>query len=130
VEQLKDHGNVDRGWLGVQIQSLTPEMAAGIGIPNAKGAIVASVIDDGPASRAGVRQGDVIVSLNGADVDDSRDLTQKVAGLRAGQKAEFSVLRDRQRQTISVTIAKRDEQRVASVNRSAIPNRGDGGGNR
>ena len=126
VDQLKDHGNVDRGWLGVQIQSLTPDMAASMGAANAKGAIIANVVDASPAAKAGFRQGDVVVSMNGADVDDSRDLTRKVAALRAGEKAEFAVLREGQRRAISATIAKRDDQQVASVARPATPNRGNG----
>ncbi len=97
VDQLREHGNVARGWLGVQIQSLTPDMAASLGVKSAKGAIVANVVDDSPASKAGFKQGDVVVSLNGADIDDNRDLTRKVAGLRVGEKAQFDILRDGQK---------------------------------
>ncbi|HMI97609.1 MAG TPA: Do family serine endopeptidase [Micropepsaceae bacterium] len=129
VDQLKDHGNVSRGWLGVQIQSLTPDMAASLGAGNAKGAIVASVVDDSPAAKAGFKQGDVVVSLNGTDIDDSRDLTRKVAGLRAGQKADFSILREGQKRQIAAVIAKRDDQQVASADRPATPNRADRGNN-
>ena len=125
VDQLKDHGNVARGWLGVQIQNLTPDMASSLGVSNAKGAIVASVVDESPAAKAGFRQGDVIVSLNGMDVDDNRDLTRKVAGLRAGEKADFSILREGQKRSISATIAKRDDAQLASADRPATPNRGD-----
>jgi serine protease Do len=130
VDQLKDHGNVARGWLGVQIQNLTPDMAASLGVGNAKGAIVAGVVDDSPAAKAGFKQGDVIVSLNGADIDDNRDLTRKVAGLRAGQRADFSVLREGQKRQIAAVIAKRDDQQLASADRPATPNRGDRGTNR
>jgi serine protease Do len=130
VDQLKDHGNVSRGWLGVQIQSLTPDMAASLGVRNAKGAIVADVIDDSPAAKAGFKQGDVIVSLNGADVDDNRDLTRKVANLRAGDRADFGVLRDGQKRDVLAVIAKRDEQQLASAEKPATPNRADRGGNR
>jgi serine protease Do len=128
VDQLKDHGNVSRGWLGVQIQSLTPDMAASLGAGNAKGAIVANVVDDSPAMKAGFKQGDVITSLNGADIDDNRDLTRKVAGLRAGEKAEFSVLREGQKRNISATIGPRPDQ-VASADKPAA-NRGDRATNR
>jgi len=130
VDQLKDHGNVARGWLGVQIQNLTPDMAASLGVGNAKGAIVAGVVDDSPAAKAGFKQGDVIVSLNGADIDDNRDLTRKVAGLRAGQRADFSVLREGQKRQIAAVIAKRDDQQLASADRPATPNRADRGANR
>jgi serine protease Do len=128
VDQLKDHGNVSRGWLGVQIQSLTPDMAASLGAGTAKGAIVANVVDDSPAMKAGFKQGDVITSLNGTDIDDNRDLTRKVAGLRAGEKADFSVLRDGQKHNISATIGPRPDQ-VASADKPAA-NRGDRAPNR
>jgi serine protease Do len=121
VDQLKDHGNVSRGWLGVQIQNLTPDMAASLGAGNAKGAIVASVVDDSPAAKAGFKQGDVILGLNGMEVDDNRDLTRKVAGLRAGQKADFSILREGQKRNVSATIGPRPDQ-MASADKPA-PNR-------
>jgi serine protease Do len=127
VEQLKDHGTVSRGWLGVQIQSLTPDMAASIGAKDVKGAIVASVVDNSPAAKAGFKQGDVILSLNGSEVDDNRDLTRKVAGLLAGQKAQFSVLRDGQKRDLTATIAKRDEQQLASAD---VPSERGGAGGR
>jgi serine protease Do len=126
VDQLKDHGNVSRGYLGVQIQSLTPDMAASLGAGNAKGAIVANVVDNSPAAKAGFKQGDVVVGLNGSDIDDSRDLTRKVAGLRAGERAEFSVLREGQKRNVTAVIAKKDDQ-VASADRPSTPNRGDRG---
>ena len=130
VDQLREHGNVARGWLGVQIQSLTPDMAASIGVKNAKGAIVASVVDDSPASKAGFRQGDIVLSLNGSDVDDNKDLTRKVAGLRVGEKAQFGILRDGQKYTLNATIAKRDEVQLASADRTVGPDRGDHAQNR
>jgi serine protease Do len=121
VDQLRDHGNVARGWLGVQIQSLTPDMAASLGAGDAKGAIVANVVDDSPAAKAGFQQGDVILALNGSEVDDQRDLTRKVGSLRAGERAEFSVLREGKKQNITALIAKRDEQQLASA--TPAPNR-------
>lgn len=124
VDQLREHGNVARGWLGVQIQSLTPDMAASLGVKSAKGAIVASVVDDSPASKAGFRQGDVVLSLNGSDVDDNKDLTRKVASLRVGDQAKFGILRDGKSYTLTALIAKRDEEQLASADRPA-PDRGN-----
>jgi serine protease Do len=86
-------------------------------------------VENSPASKAGFKQGDVITSLNGADVDDNRDLTRKVAGLRAGEKADFTVLREGQKRNVSAIIAKRDDQ-VASADKPSTPNRGDRAGNR
>jgi serine protease Do len=110
VAQIRDHGSVTRGWLGVQIQTLTPDMAASIGSSQAKGAIVASVVGNSPAEKAGMRQGDVIVALNGSDVQDSRDLTRRVAMLPAGSKADFTVMRGGSKEMLTATIAKRDQQ--------------------
>jgi serine protease Do len=123
VDQLKEHGSVARGYLGVQIQSLTPDMAASIGASDAKGAIIASVVDDSPAAKAGMRQGDVIVSLNGAGVSDSRELTRKVALLPAGSRADFTVMRDGHKQNITVTIGKRNEQTASADTGSRSGNR-------
>ncbi len=113
VTQLEAHGRVARGWLGVGIQPVTPEIAASIGISDPKGALVASVNRDSPAARAGIRQGDIIASVNGRDVADAHDLTRKVAALPAGKSAAFTILRDGQRKTIDVTIAAKPDTQVA-----------------
>jgi serine protease Do len=128
VDQLRDHGNVSRGWLGVQIQNLTPDLAASLGAATQKGAIVANVIENSPAEKAGFKQGDVILSLNGNEIDDNRDLTRKVASLLAGDRATFVVLRDGSRQNLTALIAKRDEAQLASA--QPTPNQGKGGGQR
>jgi len=128
VDQLRTNGNVSRGWLGVQIQNLTPDLAASLGAGSEKGAIVANVIEDSPAAKAGFRQGDVILTLNGAQIDDNRDLTRKVAALLAGDRAAFTVLRDGSRQNITALIAKRDEAQLASAAPPA--NQGKGAGPR
>jgi len=114
VAQLKSNGHVTRGWLGVQIQNLTPEMAASLGDKNMKGAIVAKVVPDSPAQKAGFRQGDIVVAVNGSAVNDSRDLTRRVATLRAGHKAAFTVVRDGRKKTLTADIAIRKDQQVAS----------------
>jgi serine protease Do len=115
VGQLLAHGHVSRGWLGVEIQSLTPEMAATLGIAEPKGAIVANVVPGGPADKAGVHQGDVIVAINGQPVQDSHDLTLKVAGLPAGKPAPFTLDRNGHQETVSVVIGQRKEEQVASI---------------
>ena len=115
VAQLQAHGHVARGWLGVQIQSVTPEVAASLGIADPKGAIVASVIPDSPAAKAGLRQGDVIVAVNGKAVEDSQSLTRRVAGIPAGTKAAFTVVREGSARTIQVAIGQRKDEQVASA---------------
>jgi len=128
VDQLRATGAVSRGWLGVQIQNLTPDLAASLGVGNEKGAIVANVIENSPAEKAGFKQGDVVLSLNGAAIDDNRDLTRKVASLLAGDRASFVVLREGMRQNLTALIAKRDEAQLASAQPSN--NQGKGGGPR
>ena len=115
VTQLQAHGHVARGWLGVQIQSVTPEVAASLGLSNPKGAIVANVVPDGPAAKAGVRQGDVITAVDGKEIQDSQDLTRRVAGLAAGKSAAFSINRDGSHKTIEVTIGQKKDEQVASA---------------
>ena len=114
VDQLKTQGSVQRGWLGVEIQNFTPDIAASLGVQDAKGALVAGVTSDSPASRAGIRQGDVIVELNGTRIEDTRDLSRDVANLRAGERASFTVLRDGTKRTLTAAIEKRDTERLAS----------------
>jgi len=113
VAALEAHGRVARGWLGVQIQSVTPEMAASLGIAQPKGVIVANVLPDGPAAKAGFRQGDVITAINGKTVEDSHDLTRRVALLPAGKTANFAVSRDGSNKTVAVTIGQKKEDQLA-----------------
>ncbi|MGQ0742574.1 MAG: DegQ family serine endoprotease [Alphaproteobacteria bacterium] len=120
VAQLREHGAVARGWLGVQIQNLTPEMAASLGISDANGAIVSRVVPGSPAVSAGFHQGDVVTSMNGRDIEDNRDLTRKVGALRAGERADFTVVRNGKTVKLTAQIAKRDEDKLASLTRGPL----------
>ena len=110
VAQLKAHGHVTRGYLGVNIQSVTPDIASSLGIKDSKGALVAEIVPDGPASKAGFEQGDIITSIDGQPVDDATDLTRKVANVPTGQSATFSVSRQGKPLQIKVTIGTRPDQ--------------------
>jgi serine protease Do len=96
VDQLLEHGKVERGWLGVQIQPVTPEIADGFGLPGPQGALVAGVSPAGPAAHAGFVQGDVILMVNGRPIERMRDLPLIVAEMPVGRTAEVSVWRQNQ----------------------------------
>jgi len=114
VGQLQAHGHVSRGWLGVSIQSVTPEIASSLGLKDAKGALVAEVVPNGPAAKAGFEQGDIVLSINGVAVEDNRDLTRKVALVPSGQSAVFAINRQGQAKTLKADIGNRPDDKVAS----------------
>src|SRR3954462_6991831 len=104
VAQLESDGRVSRGYLGVQIQPLTKELADGLGLDAQKGALVNSTQPDTPAAKAGLKSGDVITKVNGEAVSDARELTRKVAGLKPGSKVELSYLRDGRERNATVEL--------------------------
>ena len=112
IDQLAKAGKVTRGWLGVEVQPLDDALAKSLGLSEAKGALVASVRPNAPAAKGGVREGDVILSVNGARVEDSRDLTRKVGGVPVGAQARFEVLRDGKRITLPIVLAERPSEQV------------------
>ncbi len=93
IAQLKTRGKVERGWLGVRIQELTPELAQSFGLAKAEGGLIAGLSVDGPAARAGFAQGDVILSAGGHAVTKKRDLLLALAAMPVGQEAEMRVWR-------------------------------------
>jgi serine protease Do len=121
VGQLQAHGKVSRGWLGVSIQSVTPDIASSLGIKDAKGALVAEVVAGGPAQKAGFEQGDVITAINGQAVEDNRDLTRKVALVPSGQTATFSILRQGKPQSLKAEIGTRPEDNKVAMNMPNVP---------
>ncbi len=104
VDQLIKKGSVERGWIGVQIQPVTKDIAASLGLAEEKGAIVASPQKDGPADKAGIKAGDVITAVNGEKVEDPRDLARKVAAINPGEKAAVTVWRQNKAQEIDLKI--------------------------
>ena len=107
VARLATDGKVSRGWLGVGIQPLTPELARGMGLVDEKGAVVSQVFPDGPADDAGIRPGDVVVSFEGRPVDDAARLTRLVGAAEPGSKAKVVVLRDGARKELGVMLGTR-----------------------
>ncbi|HWP64625.1 MAG TPA: DegQ family serine endoprotease [Candidatus Limnocylindria bacterium] len=109
VPQLKTKGKVTRGWLGVMIQRITPELAESLGVEGTAGALVSEVVPDGPAAKAGLRQGDIIVEYDGTVVKDSTDLPHLVARTRVGSHVSVKVRRGDEEQTFTVTVGELDE---------------------
>ncbi|HEY2032233.1 MAG TPA: DegQ family serine endoprotease [Rhizomicrobium sp.] len=106
IAQLEKYGSTRRGWLGVRVQNLTDDLAEGMGIPGANGALVADVTDGGPADKAGIKNGDVIVAFDGKPVPDSRALPRDVADTAAGKPVNVDVLRGGKKVTLHAVVAK------------------------
>jgi serine protease Do len=104
VTTLRDNGKVTRGWLGVQIQPVTDEIAESMGITGAKGALVSDVTENSPAAKAGIRTGDTVVSVNGTEVLEPKDLARRVAQIKPGEPVEITVIRDGKPTNLSVEI--------------------------
>ncbi len=105
VEQLKAHGKVVRGWLGVSIQDVTPDLAKSFGLKETEGALVANVTSDSPAARAGVQSGDIITEYNGVHIGDAHQLPGLVAETKIGATTPITVLREGKPTKLSVTVA-------------------------
>ncbi len=119
IQQLRDFGETRRGWLGVRIQDVTDDLAEGLGLEEARGALVTDV-PEGPALDAGMEAGDVILSFDGVDVDDTRGLVRQVGNTAIGKEVRVLVFRDGETETLRVTLGRReDEERAvpASINR-------------
>ncbi|WP_313137350.1 DegQ family serine endoprotease [Paracoccus jeotgali] len=107
VDQLREFGETRRGWLGVKIQRVTPEIAESLGLDTESGAMVTDV-PDGPAADAGVQAGDVITKFDGKDIADDRDLVARVAQAPIGEKVSVTVLRNGKTEQLDVTLGRRE----------------------
>jgi serine protease Do len=106
IGQLEKYGATRRGWLGVRVQSLTDDLAEGMGITGTEGALVANITPGGPAAKGGIQDGDVITSFDGKPVPDSRALPREVADAPVGKTVNVDVLRGGKKQTFHVVVAK------------------------
>ena len=116
VAQIEEHGKVSRGWLGVQIQEVTPAIAASLGLKSEHGALVAVVTPNSPGAKAGLKQGDVILSFNGSEVERLRDLPRMVASTAPDSNAKMKVWRNGQTVDLQATLGELpNTEQVASA---------------
>jgi serine protease Do len=118
VEQIKTNGKAVHGWLGVMIQPISPEIAEGMKLSELKGALVADVSPGGPADKAGIKRGDIIVALNGKKVDTVSELTNSVGVVQPGTKENLKVVRDGVERDVSVKIGELPENLAAGEEKS------------
>ena len=115
LPQLKSGGKITRGWLGVSIQGMTPDLADSLGLDNPRGALVSSVVHNGPAERAGIKAGDVVLRYDGKEINHANDLPLLVAGTPAGKTVSLSIFRDKKITTLAAAVGQlKDEEVVAS----------------
>jgi serine protease Do len=114
VEDLRENGSVERGWLGVQIQDLDDELAKSLRLDGTDGALVTEVVGDGPAADAGVQPGDVITRLNGKDIDSVRTLSRAVASATPNTGAKVTVWRDGRSRELTVELGEAQNEAVAA----------------
>jgi len=110
IDDLKSFGKTRRGWLGVRIQSLDPELAESLGLSESKGALIASINDGGPAAKAKLKPGDVILKFDGRDINEMRKLPRIVAETAINKKVPVEIWRDGKRQTIDVAVGELPEE--------------------
>jgi serine protease Do len=110
LDQLKQYGETRRGWLGVHVQNVTDEIAESLGLDEPKGALVAKVTRDGPASEAGVHPSDVILKFDGHDIENMRDLPRAVAGTPIGKEVSMELLREGDILDVTVKIGRLPEE--------------------
>jgi serine protease Do len=117
--QIETAGHVTRGFIGVEAQGVTGATAKALGVPEHAGALLAGVQESGPAAKAGLRPGDVVRAINGKPVGNPRDLALGIAGLKPGEDARISVLRDGAARDIQVTIGEMPRERTAALDEPA-----------
>jgi serine protease Do len=113
MDSIIKHGKVIRGWLGVSIQNITPDLAKSLGIKEATGALVSGVMKDSPAEKAGIKRGDIIIELDGKTVGDSRMLRNMVADNAPGKTVTVTVLRKDKKELLKATLGEFQDAKVS-----------------
>ena len=118
IAQLKSKGEVTRGWMGVGIQDLTPELAEYYKVKGETGVLVTQIFEGDPADKAGIKTNDIITAVNGEPVTSSRELSRRIAALGVGQKAKITIMRDGREKSVTVETAKRQEEQTLASKES------------
>lgn len=121
VAQLRDKGTVLRGWIGVQIQSVTPDIAETLGLQKAEGALVAEPQSGSPAAKAGIELGDVITSVDGQFVKDARDLAKRIGGMAPNSSVSLGVIHKGQERSLTLALGELPKERQAKVEPNREP---------
>jgi len=124
VEDLKEDGQVSRGWLGVTIQNVDKDLAAGLGMDESDphGALISNILDEGPAATSDLRVGDAITAVNGQRVEDSRDLARKIAAISPGEETEITVMRDGAEEKVMINLGEfPSSDRMAALQQPSEP---------
>jgi len=122
MEQIIKTGSVTRGWVGVEVQDLNPELAESFNLKSAEGALIAGVLKGGPADVGGIRPGDILVAVNGRAVTDSASLLNLIAALKPGDSARLTVSRKQQSMDLNIQVGRRPLQRAAEPTQESEPN--------
>ncbi|MDE2353712.1 MAG: PDZ domain-containing protein, partial [Betaproteobacteria bacterium] len=115
MEEIIKTGTVTRGWIGVEVQDLTPELAESFRLDKPVGALISAILKGGPAEKAGIRPGDILIEINGTPIADSQDMLNRVAALKPAQNAKIRVLRNRQSQVFTVLVGKRPKGSIRNL---------------
>jgi serine protease Do len=122
VKQLKDHGSVTRGWIGVQIQPVTQDIADSLGLKKAEGALVAEPQADSPAQKAGIEAGDVITAVDGQEVKDARDLAKKIGAMAPKTSVKLAILHKGTEKTVTLTLGELPNSKEARADATSNDN--------
>ncbi|MCP5243813.1 Do family serine endopeptidase [Nitrosomonas sp.] len=110
MEQIIQSGTVIRGWLGVSMQDMTKELADSFNLDNVAGALIASVLKDGPSDKAGIKPGDIMIAIEGESIENSSELLNKVAGLSPGKIVTVTIIRNKEEKNIEIKVGVRPKQ--------------------
>jgi len=110
VASLKDNGAVSRGFIGVQIQPVTKDIAEAMGMTEPKGALVAEAVKGAPADKAELKRGDVIVAVEGQPIREPKDLSRRIAAFDPGKSVSLTVLRDGKERTVTIEIGRQNDR--------------------